>query len=128
MSTWPGLDVFPIEILPPPPLLPALVLFPFSHSQVSRHQPDGNKPDEANEVPLGQVEALLERALLRFPCEERIILQGGQSPRARGAGRLCSRQARVSLPRPSSAVICSGRFLLSTLISVSNRLATLCAT
>lgn len=76
---------------------------------------------------LGNVADLPERALLCFPVRNKLssrvskTLERGEQAGC-GAGRLW-------LPPPSSepAVICSGSFLLNTLISVSNRLAPLCA-
>lgn len=85
----------------------------------------GTRLSGANGVPWGQSGGPLSVAVLSL-CE-RDYPAGWAQPWREG-----SRQA-VQLVDPSflplsPVVICSGSFLLSTLISVSNQLTTLCAT
>lgn len=83
--------------------------------------------EEADEVPLGQCGGSLQENVATVSLCEKDYPPEWTTPQM-GAGRLYSGKFHTPLLPLSPAVLCSGSFLLSTLISVSNQLATLCAT
>lgn len=87
----------------------------------------GARLSEANEVPWGKVKALSESVAL-LSLRGKGYPPGWVPPRGEGGRPAVPLAESYPLLPLTPAVICAGSFLLSTLISVSNRLATLCAT
>lgn len=101
------------------PSLPVLwFYFSFHAHRFLNTSQVGTRLSEANKAPQCRVEGLSERILLRFPWERGLSSKVAKPWRegSRQAGQLPNSHL---LPR-SPAVIRSGSFLLSALISVSN--------